>query len=144
MKSSHKLTRPFFIASVTLGISLWATSPAIAAPTLTITPPTGLTDGQTVTASGQGYTPNTQIAIAQCDLDFTDRAACTPGGVTVIVGSDGTFSVAVTASKSFTGYDPDSGRETGTVDCATDTCGFAAADVTALGTVLGVGTISFA
>ncbi|MFE0041910.1 enediyne antibiotic chromoprotein [Streptomyces albireticuli] len=126
-RSRHSL-RTGAAAAVTLGIGALLAGPAFAAgPALTATPGTGLSSGQTITAAGHDFAPGSKVGVAECALDFTQRVACDSAGIVyVTVGQDGKFSVPVTVRKTFKGYNPQTGQETGAVDAATEKVGLTA------------------
>lgn len=95
-----------------------ATSPAAAsAAAVTVTPSTGLTDGQTVAVSGTGYVAGSEIGVSECVRD----TVCSETTVHTTAGADGTFAVDYVARKQFTATDWSTG-ETVTVDCAVEQC----------------------
>ncbi|MFF4159174.1 enediyne antibiotic chromoprotein [Streptomyces sp. NPDC001678] len=116
------------LAAVAMGATVLVAGPALAAgPTLGANPSSGLSGGQTITVSGQGYTPGSKVGVAECDLDFSKRVACDRASVvTVTVGQDGRFSTPVTVQKTFKGYNLQTGQETGAVNAATDKVGLTA------------------
>lgn len=60
-------TLAVLITAALAGIIPLGAAPAWAAPTLTVSKTTGLTDGASVTVGGSGFTPNLkQIAVGQC------------------------------------------------------------------------------
>ena len=69
-------------AAAALLVVLVTAPPSFAAPTLTVSATTGLTDGQTITISGSGFDPNlSSIAIGQCiDGLHRPRPTATPAG----------------------------------------------------------------
>ena len=83
--------------------------PSFAAPTLEVSQLEGLTDGQVLTVSGEGYTPGlTQIAVGQCIEGYAGPADCNlPSGSTFRNadenGSIGEFTVTV--NEKFGGHD---------------------------------------
>ncbi len=73
------------ITTVVLGMALaapgaWVTGagPAVAlsGPTITITPDTGLVDGQVVTVTGEGFEPNALLEIFECQATPVDESVC--------------------------------------------------------------------
>jgi hypothetical protein len=82
-------------------------------PTVTATPSTGLVDGQSITISGTGFTPNVQVAAAECGAGTVGTQSCDLGNV-VYGTSDGSGD----ASISFTVHASLS-TATGTIDCTT-------------------------
>ena len=73
------------------------------AQTVTITPSTGLTDGQTVTVVGKGYTPGAQnIGANECadKGDQTGAGDCDLGGTkTAVPDASGTVTIQFTVNK---------------------------------------------
>lgn len=69
--------------------------PSFAAPTLTISATTGLTDGQTVTISGAGFAPNLKgLAIGQCVEGYTGPGDCNLAGGAKFRDADASGKVA--------------------------------------------------
>ncbi|MET7619086.1 enediyne antibiotic chromoprotein [Streptomyces sp. NPDC005408] len=97
--------------------SLLIAGPASADPALSVTPSTGLSDGQSVTVTGSGFTAGTDVSITEC----SSPTLCSATTVTATVGADGTFSAPYAVSKTFEGHDWSSGT-TVTVDCAATQC----------------------
>jgi hypothetical protein len=67
------------------------------APTIEVTPTTGLTDGQMVTVTGKNWTAGTKIGITECldKGDATGAADCNLAGIAPtikLVPADGTYS----------------------------------------------------
>ncbi|MET7704830.1 neocarzinostatin apoprotein domain-containing protein [Micromonospora sp. NPDC005413] len=63
---------------------------AFAAPTLTVTVTTGLSDKQQVVVNGSGFTPNLkQIAVGQCVAGFKGPTDCNLAGGAAFVNADG-------------------------------------------------------
>ncbi len=112
------------IASMALVFGGWAISaaPAGAAtsytPSITVTPNIGLTNGQTVTITGSGFSPSEPSLVAvECNLKATDESGCNVG----------TFApVTIDSSGNVTSLTFD--VQTGTV--GNGTCGTSAADAT--------------
>lgn len=81
--------RLLFATIVILGV---ASSPAGAGappPTITVTPSSGLVDGQMVTVEGDGFAPNTIYEIFECAGDSVDEMRCDPRNA-FDLDSDGT------------------------------------------------------
>ncbi|WP_158883774.1 enediyne antibiotic chromoprotein [Amycolatopsis anabasis] len=107
------------------GVVLLAAAPASAAtPEITVSPSTGLHDGQSVTVTGQGFAAGDQVGAMQCgpgdwpavSCDFADRSVVT-------TDSAGGFSTTVTVRAAFDGVSPVDGSPAGKVDCtATPGC----------------------
>ncbi|MGC8499176.1 MAG: neocarzinostatin apoprotein domain-containing protein [Acidimicrobiales bacterium] len=96
-------------------ITFAAPAAATSAPSLTVTPATGLTNGEKVTITGSGFTPSDSLYATECLATATSAADCNVSTATPItVNTDGTL-----PSTTFTVV-------TGTVGGAT--CGTSAAD----------------
>lgn len=134
------------LAAVAMGATVLVAGPALAAgPTLGANPSAGLSGGQTITVSGQGYTPGSTVGVAECDLDFSQRVACDRAGtVTVTVGQDGSFSTPITVQKTFQGYNLQNGQETGAVNAATNKVGLTAVLMSQVAQPLANLSLSFA
>ena len=82
--------------------------------TLTVTPSTGLVNGQRVALEGRGFTPGTAYGIAQCAGAGEDPTRCLPLSVDAApVPGSGVIRVSVLVSGGI-----------GTIDCRTTTCVF--------------------
>jgi neocarzinostatin family protein len=75
-----------------------AGQPAFPWGTITVTPSTGLADGQTVQVSGANFLKNTQLLIIECGpsqgippVGGFVQAICTSSAVSVKTGPDGSF-----------------------------------------------------
>jgi hypothetical protein len=68
----------FAVGALVLGsVALYGVNAASAAtPSITVTPSTGLSDGQGVTVTGSVFGPNESLAILECTLGATDAAGC--------------------------------------------------------------------
>jgi hypothetical protein len=101
-----RVLRVVLVASVLLGVVLTAgVAQAQQGPTVTVTPATGLQDGQTVTVTGSGFSSDvTLFGLAQCNDDAAPNVCI---GSTVVPGSGGSFSASFTVQ-----------RFVGTTDCA--------------------------
>jgi len=82
---------------------------------VTVTPSTGLVDGQTVSVDATGLTPNSGQDLGECTLTPAQEAACTSLGSTTSDAS-GSASASVTVHKTFDAYVGTTFY--GTVDCA--------------------------
>ncbi|NBE83480.1 neocarzinostatin apoprotein domain-containing protein [Micromonospora rubida] len=73
------------------GLAVAAAPPAaFAAPTLTVSETTGLTDKQQVVVDGSGFSPNLkQIAVGQCVAGFKGPTDCNLAGGAAFVNADG-------------------------------------------------------
>ena len=110
-------------AVVTAGGLVLTSTPAWAAPALTVTPDTDLVDKQPVDVDGTGYTPGASIAVLQCETGATSASGCDTSGLDFTT-ADGTgaFSHTYTVRRIIT-------TESGDVDCAVaDACRLVAAN----------------
>jgi len=84
------------LAAVAALLVVLATAPpSFAAPTLSVSATTGLTDGQTLTISGSGFAPNLQsIAIGQCVSGYVGPADCNTSGGAQFKNADASGNVA--------------------------------------------------
>ena len=81
-------------AALSLGLVTLIAAPAFAAPTLNVSQLTGLKDGQTLTISGSGFTPNlASIAIGQCVVGYKGPSDCNTAGGATFRNADGSGSV---------------------------------------------------
>lgn len=82
-------------ALASLAVVVLTASPGFAAATLTVSQTTGLTDGQSVTISGSGFTPNLgDIAIGQCVEGAAGPADCNTLGGATFKNADASGNVA--------------------------------------------------
>jgi hypothetical protein len=110
-----------FLAGITvaafcvLGVVFGA--PALAAsPSITVSPSTGLSDGQTVTVHGTGYTPNVHtINVVECPVSGASQNACD------LTGGDAQLLQPADASGSFTVHMPVRAK-LGSVNCGVAAC----------------------
>ncbi len=88
---------------------------------LTVTPSSGLTDGQSVALSGSGYTPGASGTVSECGNNAANGIGCTTIGTLSTDGSGNLpAGTTVNVQKTFTAM---SGPANGTtIDCATDAC----------------------
>jgi hypothetical protein len=117
------------VVPVTTTTTTGVTVPPLCTPSLTANPSAELADGQTITVTGSGFTPNSLIGMAECESNATSPANCDLSTVQE-VESDGTgsFSTPYTVSRLFTVYNDATGTST-TIDCALTPCLLGAADV---------------
>ncbi len=117
------------------------TTTAAPAQTVTITPSTGLTDGQTVTVVGKGYTPGAQnIGANECadKGDQTGAGDCDLGGTkTAIPDSAGTVTFQFVAKKGPFGANQ-------IICTGATTCLISVSELTASPTQVATGEITFA
>ncbi|MFF9347203.1 enediyne antibiotic chromoprotein [Streptomyces sp. NPDC014734] len=117
------LVRAGATAAVAIGLAVGLQSSAMAAPAVSVTPASGLTDGATVTLTATGLTPGTVYHVGQCSYVETDVAACNPA-TSVDVAADASGKVTAQV-KVFAKFDAVTGAEAkpwGTVDCNSRTC----------------------
>jgi hypothetical protein len=104
---------------------------AVAGPSVTVVPNTGLVDGQTVTVSGSGLTPGpSQVGIVECDpTSYAQNVPCDLSTVQFVnLGADGSFTTTQVVRKTIT-------TSFGTFDCGVPgTCLLAVGNFNALGT----------
>ncbi|MEU9891652.1 enediyne antibiotic chromoprotein [Sphaerisporangium sp. NPDC051017] len=94
---------------------------AAAAPSFSVTPSTGLSDGSTVTVAISGAGASEQFGVVQC-ATVNDQLACNQATAkTVTADASGSISSPFTVRKSFQGVTPE-GAAVGAVNCATTAC----------------------
>jgi Neocarzinostatin family len=110
-------------SAVALGLAVGFQNPAVAAaPTATVTPSSGLSDGAVVKVAGAGLEPGTAYEVGQCAWVGTGVLACNPADFSsVTADAGGSANTSLTVRRSFEGYLFD-GTKWGTVDCATTEC----------------------
>jgi hypothetical protein len=94
------------------------TAPRAAA--ISVTPSTGLTDGQNVTVSGSGLTAGTVYHVGECAAVAANSYACAPTNVDVTASSSGAVSTPLTVLRTYQGHDVNG--KIWPVDCTTTTC----------------------
>ena len=93
-----------------------------AAPGVSVTPSSGLSNGDTVSVSLTGFTPNAAVFTCECAVVAADQVACPAGGwVQLTTDASGAASTPLTVVSSFEGFLLD-GTSVGTVDCHTVQC----------------------
>ncbi|MGW0432072.1 neocarzinostatin apoprotein domain-containing protein [Micromonospora sp. NPDC003197] len=87
----HRALTLAVLLATSCGLAVVAVpSAAFAAPTLTVSATSGLTDKQQVTVNGSGFTPNLkQIAVGQCVAGFKGPTDCNLAGGAAFVNADG-------------------------------------------------------
>ncbi len=96
-------------------ITFAAPSTTPSGPTVTVTPSTGLANGQTVAITGAGFTPGDSVYALECLVGSTSQAGCDVATLTPItVNSDGTL--------------PSTNFKVATGNVGTGTCGTTTAD----------------
>ncbi len=112
------LSRAGLLATAAAAALTFAAAPASAvAPSVSLTPATGLTNGQSLTVDGAGYTPGTQIAVAQC----VQSTQCAAAFVIAIADADGDFQVDHSVYTTFQATDYETGASV-LADCAVQQC----------------------
>ena len=73
MRRRRQLNRASVVLAVllfaSLGVTLFISAPASASPTITVTPSSGLANGQTVSVSGAGFDAGSTGAVLECNND---------------------------------------------------------------------------
>lgn len=93
-------------------------APLAPEPTISVTPATGLVDGQAVAVTVEGLFPGERFAVLQCAPAFEYYTGCEPGGwVDHIAPQGGRFTTTMTVHVRY----PDQFGE-GTVDCRATPC----------------------
>ncbi len=112
-------TLAVLITAALAGIVPLGAAPAWAAPTLTVSKTTGLTDGASVTVGGSGFTPGLkQIAVGQCIEEVKGPTDCNLAGGSQFVNADAAGKLPTVTLKLATKF--------GTFDCTKRTCVIAA------------------
>jgi hypothetical protein len=87
-------------------------------PSLTVTPATGLADGQTLTVKGAHFDGGSQPVLTECPVGPSEFFNCDSDiAQTVTVGPDGTFTATFDVARILS-TDQEFGSGTGIVDCA--------------------------
>jgi hypothetical protein len=112
-------TLAVLIAAALAAVVPLGAAPAWAAPTLTVSKTTGLTDGASVTVGGSGFTPNLKlIAVGQCIEEVKGPTDCNLAGGSQFVNADGAGKIPTVTLKLAAKF--------GTFDCTKRTCVVAA------------------
>jgi hypothetical protein len=142
----RSLNKMVAVGALTVGLALTGQASAFAAPAavaVTVTPSTGLSNGDTVTAAMTGFAPGETVFTLQCAHPTANVAVCNPVDASgTVVNANGSGSTNVVVRQTYTGFTLD-GKEYGPVDCATvpSGCGIIAVNE-AMTTVAGA-NISF-
>ncbi|PKV85187.1 enediyne antibiotic chromoprotein [Streptomyces sp. TLI_146] len=88
-------------------------TPASAATAISVTPSSGLSDGQTVTVSGSGYTPGAAVNVGEC----ASATLCSNDVKFLTADANGAISTTLAVKKTFVAKDWSTGQDV-TVDCA--------------------------
>jgi hypothetical protein len=123
MRFSGKLALKVGAVGVAAGAILVPAAAAHAAvPSITVTPNTGLADGDSVTVAGTGYTAGATIAVLECaDAPVTASTQCDLSAIatnTATAGTDGTFTKSITVHTGMVG--------SGTCAAGSSTCAIVA------------------
>src|SRR6478609_6237289 len=106
-------------AAAALLVVLVTAPPSFAAPALSVSATTDLTDGQKITISGSGFAPNlSSIAIGQCIKGYAGPSDCNTAGGATFRNADASGNVAsftIVVKEKF-----------GAVDCTKQQCVVAA------------------
>jgi len=104
--------RPLARGLAAIGALLLVTlvaAPAFAAPAMSVSQLTGLTDGQTITISGSGFKPNlSSIAMGQCVEGYNGPSDCNTAGGATFRNADANGNVApftITVKEVFGAHD---------------------------------------
>jgi len=65
-------------------------------PTITVSPATGLVDGQAVTVSGSGFSPYASVGMSQCRAGATSSSDCASTFQVALADANGSFSAQLT------------------------------------------------
>ncbi|GAA0622951.1 enediyne antibiotic chromoprotein [Streptomyces crystallinus] len=115
--------------------TLLLATPASAATAISLTPNTGLSDGQTVSVTASGYTPGAAVNVGEC----ASATVCSGDVKYLTADANGAIAVDLQVKKAFTAKDWSTGQDV-TVDCAAVQCNVTAWEQTTGNTVQ---TISF-
>lgn len=103
-----RLRRIVAVAAVSPAVALgglvaWATPAVAAGPTVTVTPSSGLSNGQTVTVTGAGFTANyANMVVVQCAASATGANGCDTADVKFTkADASGSFTVQLTLRTKF-------------------------------------------
>ncbi|MGW2425654.1 enediyne antibiotic chromoprotein [Streptomyces sp. NPDC001709] len=131
MKYQRSARKGLVLAGVGIAAVLGLGGQASAAPLLAVSPASALSDGQSVSVTGSGYTPGSTIVLLQCDADKPQGTACDKQSlVAVTADAQGSISTKFTVHKAFTGTDLTGGTGTTSVDCGTGHCYIGSTDAT--------------
>lgn len=136
------IRRAVLIVLIGLAVPVLWNEPASAAPLLTVTPATGLVDGQTVTVEGSGFGASKEVGYCQ-GIDVgtppVDARQCRDGQyVAVVTSPDGDFSVEIVVHSAI--FTPGTGR---VVNCSVEPCSIGAAEVFNIAATASFAPLSF-
>jgi hypothetical protein len=107
-------------AAIATGLALATQSSAMAAPTVSVSPVSGLSDGQTVAVSASGLTPNTVFHIGQCAQVEAQKFGCNKStSKDVTTNAQGEINTSLVVRSSFEAVVSADGPVWGTVDAKT-------------------------
>lgn len=121
-----RLPLPVKLAGLLAGAAAAATFAAAPAsadgPAVSVSPSTGLSDGQQVAATGTGFHPDTGAFVGQC-ATVNSEILCDNDTLTQVNSdSTGTVKQSLAVHAQFTGTDPETGKPVTTVDCTQVAC----------------------
>ncbi|MEZ0071431.1 enediyne antibiotic chromoprotein [Planotetraspora sp. GP83] len=125
IKKTSLLSKLGVATAVMVGGLTLASQPsafAAAAPSFSVTPSTGLSDGNNVTVSITGAGPGEKFSVIQCATVNAQLACNGETAKTVTADASGSVSSSFVVRRSFQGTAPESGTPVGPVDCATTAC----------------------
>jgi hypothetical protein len=134
------IRRTALAVAICLGVpAVWA-PPAFAASALTVTPNTGLIDGQTVSISGSGFPGSTDIGFCEAIDDGTpSQSDCAGGSAQTTTSSpSGDITGQLPVRQSI--FVPSLGR---VVDCTREACKIGAADINNIASTVAFASLSF-
>ncbi|WP_335936493.1 enediyne antibiotic chromoprotein [Streptomyces sp. PTD5-9] len=110
-------------AAAAIGLAVGLQSSAMAAPSVSVTPASGLADGTAVTLTATGLTPGTVYHVGQCSYVESNVAACNPAtSVDATADASGKVTAQIKVYTKFDGVTGAQGTPWGTVDCKARTC----------------------
>lgn len=94
------------------------------APAITVSPASGLSDGQSVSVTGGGFPAGESIAVVQCNApaDPAQTSCNYADYVSTTADSSGAVNASIVVRASFMGTNPGTGQPAGQVDCAAGPC----------------------
>jgi hypothetical protein len=84
------------LASTGADIAFDPNAPLPPPPTVTVSPSTGLADGQVVTVSGSGFSPHASVGMSQCRAGAATATDCAGGFQVASADANGSFSTQLT------------------------------------------------
>ncbi|MER6910150.1 enediyne antibiotic chromoprotein [Streptomyces sp. NPDC000594] len=135
MRVKNRVAKIVAGSVVALGMTVAFQAPAVAvaaAPSVSVTPATGLADGAVVQVSGTGLQAGVTYSVGQCAEVQAGVLACNPANATVTAGADGTVNTPLKVDKRYQGVLFDD-SVWGTVDCASVKCVVGLSDSTGQG-----------